>query len=330
MCRQPWRLVGDACAGDQGEDCVEEMKEIAECRGVRGGRQPQSRVLRAKSDTSNPPRQGEGGEASDPRAVGLRDRGRAAQPALEERDGVTAYGETQAVRRRAPAHVSEEVEVGYSIDPPIGYRAVHHISGDVMCHSNAPNKREGLRGQNQTLPKKGAAGKQPRKDWAIKRDIKADKNRIKLTYRIKPRNRKYQEWWRKEGKEKRRRRRKLTEIRSHEGHTEPTRTRGHEPKAEFDSTKGYPGEGPTQERLKVATLNVAGLNDTTNQKMGGLLRWANEIQLDILCIQEHNAPKERLTEWSALAWRAGFCITMGVATRVSARPPPVGFVLGYV
>ena len=72
-------------------------------------------------------------------------------------------------------------------------------------------------------------------------------------------------------------------------------------------------------RLKVATLNVAGLNDTTNQKMGGLLRWANEIQLDILCIQEHNAPRERLASWSAMAWRAGFCIRLGVATRTGGR-----------
>ena len=138
--------------------CVEEMKEIPECRGVRGERQSSSRVRTAKSDTSNPPRQGEGGESCDPRAVGIRDRVRAAQPELEERDSVSADRETQAGRRRAPAHVSEEVEVGYSRDPPIGYRAVHHISGNVMCHSNPPNKREGLQGQNQTLLNKGAAG----------------------------------------------------------------------------------------------------------------------------------------------------------------------------
>ena len=121
---------------------------------------------------------------------------------------------------------------------------------------------------------------------------------------IKHENRKPIEFWNTEEKERRRRRKKLTEIRreeesrkaeeegrvmrlgrgqggGHENipppdqertHTEPKRTRAHEPKEQFDSTKGYPGEGPTQERLKVATLNVAGLNDTTNQKMGGLLR----------------------------------------------------------
>ena len=57
MWRQQWRLVGDACAGDQCEVCVEEMKEIAECREVSGGSQSLSRVRPVKTDTNNPPSQ---------------------------------------------------------------------------------------------------------------------------------------------------------------------------------------------------------------------------------------------------------------------------------
>ena len=72
-------------------------------------------------------------------------------------------------------------------------------------------------------------------------------------------------------------------------------------------------------KLKVATLNVAGLNDTTNKKMGGLLRWANEINLDILCIQEHNGSQDKLTPWKNLAHRAGFCIALGADRGHSVR-----------
>ena len=57
----------------------------------------------------------------------------------------------------------------------------------------------------------------------------------------------------------------------------------------FDSTKGYPGEGPPEKgRLKIATLNVAGLNDSTLQKLRGLLTWANETDLDDMCYASRN------------------------------------------
>ena len=98
----------------EGKD-VEETQEIPESREVSGGSQTSSRERPAKTDTSNPPRQGVEGGTSDPRAVGLRDRDRAAQPELEEREREIAERETQAERHRAPAHVSEGGDVGCSI-----------------------------------------------------------------------------------------------------------------------------------------------------------------------------------------------------------------------
>ena len=127
-CRRPWRTVEGEWGGDPGGDCVEESREIPESRELSGGSQNSSRERPAKTDNSNPPRQGVEGGTSDPRAVGLRDRDRAAQPELEEREREIAERETQAERHRAPAHVSEGGEVGCSINRPRGYRAVHHIS----------------------------------------------------------------------------------------------------------------------------------------------------------------------------------------------------------
>ena len=121
---------------------------------------------------------------------------------------------------------------------------------------------------------------------------------------IKHRSHPPPEFWEKKGKEKRRKRKTLNKLgavptpresrrvrrkrNTHEqrskggSKTAPTREHTHKPHEEFDSTLGYPGEGPLPKvKLKVATLNVAGLNDTTNKKMGGLFRWANEINLDI-------------------------------------------------
>ena len=80
---------------------------MPESREVSRGSQITARERPAKTDTSNPPRQGEGGETSDPRAVGLRERVRTAQPELEERDSVTADRGTQAVRRLSLIHISE-------------------------------------------------------------------------------------------------------------------------------------------------------------------------------------------------------------------------------
>ena len=89
------------------------------------------------------------------------------------------------MRHSAPVHVSEEGEVSYCIDQPIGYRAVHHISGIVMCDRNPPNKRGVPQEQNKTLLNKGAAGKQSRKKWTIKEGIETNKNTSNSTYQEK-------------------------------------------------------------------------------------------------------------------------------------------------
>ena len=66
------------------------------------------------------------------------------------------------------------------------------------------------------------------------------------------------------------------------------------PPKEFDSTLGYPGEGPIVPKLVVATFNVQGLKiDTTDTdhyqpKLKKILNWAKEHNIDAICIQEHN------------------------------------------
>ena len=66
------------------------------------------------------------------------------------------------------------------------------------------------------------------------------------------------------------------------------------PQKEFDSTLGYPGEGPIVPKRVVATFNVQGLKmDTTDSdhyqpKLKKLLHWAKQHNVDAICIQEHN------------------------------------------
>ena len=63
------------------------------------------------------------------------------------------------------------------------------------------------------------------------------------------------------------------------------------PNHKFDSTKGYPGEGPPAPKINIATYNVAGLKQDTNDrnqykpKWREILSWAKEEHIDALCIQ---------------------------------------------
>ena len=43
---------------------------------------------------------------------------------------------------------------------------------------------------------------------------------------------------------------------------------------QYDSTLGYPGEGPAK-KLRMCTFNVNGLNEKGLQKMRDLMKWAN-------------------------------------------------------
>ena len=83
----------------------------------------------------------------------------------------------------------------------------------------------------------------------------------------------------------RRKRRRLIELRRDTTDTTPTREIEKKPNEEFDSSLGYPGEGHRpKNRLRVATLNVAGLNDTNNVKFGRMMKWIRETELDVLCL----------------------------------------------
>ena len=80
----------------------------------------------------------------------------------------------------------------------------------------------------------------------------------------------------------------------------------------FDSTLGFPGEGP--ERLRMATFNVRGLKGKEDgiHKMRNLLKWAHKNSLDVLFIQEHNGNRVKVNEWKAMCERSGYSIVHGL------------------
>ena len=61
----------------------------------------------------------------------------------------------------------------------------------------------------------------------------------------------------------------------------------------------------------MATLNVAGLNDTYNDKFRRMMKWIRELELDVLCLQEHNAGGAKVKEWQRIAHANGYCIRIG-------------------
>ena len=74
----------------------------------------------------------------------------------------------------------------------------------------------------------------------------------------------------------------------------------------FDSTMGFPGEGPA--RLRMATFNERGLKgkEDGKDKMRNLLTWAHKNSLiDVLFIQEHNGNRDKVNEWKAMCERSG-------------------------
>ena len=83
---------------------------------------------------------------------------------------------------------------------------------------------------------------------------------------------------------------------------------------QYDSTLGYPGEGPA-EKLRMCTFNVNGLNEKGLQKMRDLMKWANEKTLDVIFIQEHNLGINKHTKWRNVCRQHGYCIIHGIHTK---------------
>ena len=90
---------------------------------------------------------------------------------------------------------------------------------------------------------------------------------------------------------------------------------------EFDSTLGYPGEGPPHPTLRVATYNVAGLKmDLTIsehycRKSKALLTWARDKKIDVLFIQEHNCSKNEFGRMRVLTNMFGYTVTLASRRR---------------
>ena len=88
------------------------------------------------------------------------------------------------------------------------------------------------------------------------------------------------------------------------------------PQKEFDSTRGYPGEGPIVPKLVVATFNVQGLKtDTTDTdhyqpKLKKILNWAKEHNIDAICIQEHNCGTKEFNRLRNGCNTFGYCLIM--------------------
>ena len=88
------------------------------------------------------------------------------------------------------------------------------------------------------------------------------------------------------------------------------------PQKEFDSTLGYPGEGPIVPKLVVATFNVQGLKrDTTDSdhyqpKLKKLLHWAKKHNVDAICIQEHNCGTNEFNRLRNGCNAFGYCLIM--------------------
>ena len=73
----------------------------------------------------------------------------------------------------------------------------------------------------------------------------------------------------------------------------------------FDSTKGYPGEGPP--RLKVATFNMRGADEA---KWRDIFNEAKRSRLDALLLQEHNIKSSAIAIMVSRAHRQGFTLTV--------------------
>ena len=88
------------------------------------------------------------------------------------------------------------------------------------------------------------------------------------------------------------------------------------PNHKFDSTKGYPGEGPPAPKIKIATYNVAGLKQDTNDrntyqpKWREILSWAKEEHIDALCIQEHNCGPSQYNRLRQMASAFQYCLIL--------------------
>ena len=95
------------------------------------------------------------------------------------------------------------------------------------------------------------------------------------------------------------------------------------PQKEFDSTLGYPGEGPIVPKLVVATFNVQGLKmDTTDSdhyqpKLKKLLHWAKQHNIDAICIQEHNCGTNEFNRLRNGCNAFGYCLIMARRDRVA-------------
>ena len=84
----------------------------------------------------------------------------------------------------------------------------------------------------------------------------------------------------------------------------------------FDSTLGYPGEGPTPDELKAITMNVTGYGSLVKALKGGVLG-----DFPIMCIQEHHLGEQQLSKMrSELAkWKY-----QSIATEAIAGPNTIG------
>jgi exonuclease III len=61
------------------------------------------------------------------------------------------------------------------------------------------------------------------------------------------------------------------------------------------------------------------MNDQFNDKFRRMIKWIRETELDILCIQEHNAGATKLKEWKRIAHANGLCIRLGTRRETTAR-----------
>ena len=73
----------------------------------------------------------------------------------------------------------------------------------------------------------------------------------------------------------------------------------------FDSTKGYPGEGPP--RLRAASFNMRGADEA---KWRDIFNEAKRSRLDVLLLQEHNIKPSAIAIMVSRAHRQGFTLTV--------------------
>ena len=76
-------------------------------------------------------------------------------------------------------------------------------------------------------------------------------------------------------------------------------------KIEFDSTLGYPGEGPPTE-IEIVGWNCAGIRDESSDKLNQLLRWfARRRSSSIMLLQEHHLKAQQCEDARMLLRQLG-------------------------